>query len=110
MTDTASDSKIVTAAPAVELLATVAALGAVVGLGSVRGAARSCTSLSRGVSGGHHDGGADLRGHAKDRRGAGLRGRMTAYCTGKAAVSGLGRAVLDHALNDDEFSPGAWPQ
>ena len=28
-------------------------------------------------------------GMAGDRRGAGLRGRMSAYCTGKAAVSGL---------------------
>nr|WP_232327803.1 hypothetical protein [Kibdelosporangium sp. MJ126-NF4]CEL13366.1 hypothetical protein [Kibdelosporangium sp. MJ126-NF4] len=28
---------------------------------------------------------------------------MTAYCTGKAAVSGLGRAVLDRALNDEDF-------
>lgn len=42
-------------------------------------------------------------GMAGDRRGAGLRGRMTAYCTGKAAVSGLGRAVLDRALNDKGF-------
>ncbi|NUT96391.1 MAG: hypothetical protein HOY78_30625 [Saccharothrix sp.] len=42
-------------------------------------------------------------GMAGDRRGAGLRGRMTAYCTGKAAVSGLGRAVLDRALDDTAF-------
>jgi hypothetical protein len=42
-------------------------------------------------------------GMAGDRRGVGLRGRMTAYCTGKAAVSGLGRAVLDRALNDEDF-------
>jgi hypothetical protein len=42
-------------------------------------------------------------GMAGDRRGTGLRGRMTAYCTGKAAVSGLGRAVLDRALNDEDF-------
>lgn len=41
-------------------------------------------------------------GMAEDRRGAGLRGRMTAYCTGKAAVSGLGRAV-DRAVNDEGF-------
>ncbi|MGM1061351.1 hypothetical protein [Saccharothrix sp. Mg75] len=42
-------------------------------------------------------------GMAGDRRGVGLRGRMAAYCTGKAAVSGLGRAVLDRALNDGAF-------
>jgi hypothetical protein len=42
-------------------------------------------------------------GMAGDRRGAGLRGRMTAYCTGKAAVLGLGRAVLDRALDDEGF-------
>ena len=42
-------------------------------------------------------------GMTGDRRGAGLRGRMTAYCTGKAAVSGLGRAVLDRALNEERF-------
>ncbi|ACU37439.1 hypothetical protein [Actinosynnema mirum] len=42
-------------------------------------------------------------GMAGDRRGAGLRGRMTAYTTGKAAVSGLGRAVLDRALADEGF-------
>jgi hypothetical protein len=45
-------------------------------------------------------------GMAGDRRGAGLRGRMTAYCTGKAAVSGLGRAVLDRALNHEGFLAG----
>ncbi|MEU4807187.1 hypothetical protein [Actinosynnema sp. NPDC023587] len=42
-------------------------------------------------------------GMAGDRRGAGLRGRMIAYRTGKAAVSGLGRAVLDRAFNDQDF-------
>ncbi|WP_156077285.1 hypothetical protein [Saccharothrix sp. NRRL B-16314] len=46
-------------------------------------------------------------GMAGDRGGAGLSGRMAAYCTGKAAVSGLGRAVLDRALNDVASSHGS---
>jgi hypothetical protein len=42
-------------------------------------------------------------GMAGERRGAGLRGRLTVYRRGKAAVSGLGEAVLDRALADVGF-------
>ena len=39
-------------------------------------------------------------GMAGERRGRGLRGRLNAYLTGKALVSGLGEAALDRALAD----------
>lgn len=39
-------------------------------------------------------------GMAGERRGQGLRGRLTTYARGKAATSGLGEAVLDRALAD----------
>jgi hypothetical protein len=42
-------------------------------------------------------------GMAGERRGHGLRGRLTVYRRGKAAVSGLGEAVLDRALADAAF-------
>ncbi|SCG40856.1 hypothetical protein GA0070619_1026 [Micromonospora zamorensis] len=42
-------------------------------------------------------------GMAGERRGQGLRGRLTVYRRGKAAVSGLGEAVLDRALADATF-------
>jgi hypothetical protein len=42
-------------------------------------------------------------GMAGERRGQGLRGRLTVYRRGKAAVSGLGEAVLDRALSDPGF-------
>ena len=42
-------------------------------------------------------------GMAGERRGQGLRGRLTVYRRGKAAVSGLGEAVLDRALADPVF-------
>lgn len=39
-------------------------------------------------------------GMAGERRGAGLRGRLAVYGSGKALASGLGEAVLDRALAD----------
>lgn len=39
-------------------------------------------------------------GMAGQRRGQGIQGRLRIYLTGKAAVSGLGEAVLDRALAD----------
>lgn len=42
-------------------------------------------------------------GMAGERRGAGLRGRLRVYASGKAAVSGLGEAALDRALADPEW-------
>jgi len=42
-------------------------------------------------------------GMAGERRGQGIRGRLTVYRRGKGAVSGLGEAVLDRALADVEF-------
>jgi hypothetical protein len=39
-------------------------------------------------------------GMAGERRGQGLRGRLTVNSRGKAAVSGLGEAALDRALAD----------
>lgn len=42
-------------------------------------------------------------GMAGERRGQGIRGRLTVYRRGKAAVSGLGEAVLDRALADQAF-------
>jgi len=45
-------------------------------------------------------------GMAGERRGQGIRGRLTVYRRGKAAVSGLGEAVLDRALADATFVHG----
>lgn len=42
-------------------------------------------------------------GMAGERRGSGLRGRLTVYRSGKAMVSGLGEAVLDRALADPDW-------
>jgi hypothetical protein len=42
-------------------------------------------------------------GMAGERRGAGLRGRLRVYSSGKAIASGLGEAVFDRALRDAEF-------
>jgi hypothetical protein len=42
-------------------------------------------------------------GMAGERRGQGIRGRLTVYRRGKAAVSGLGEAALDRALADPVF-------
>jgi hypothetical protein len=39
-------------------------------------------------------------GMAGERRGAGLRGRLDVYRSGKALTSGLGEAVFDRALAD----------
>lgn len=42
-------------------------------------------------------------GMAGERRGNGLRGRLSVYCSGKALASGLGEAVFDRALADEEW-------
>ena len=42
-------------------------------------------------------------GMAGERRGQGVRGRLTVYARGRAAVSGLGEAVLDRALADPDW-------
>lgn len=42
-------------------------------------------------------------GSAGERRGAGLRGRLRVYASGKGAVSGLGEAVLDRAVADADW-------
>jgi hypothetical protein len=42
-------------------------------------------------------------GMAGERRGRGVRSRLCVYLTGKAAVSGLGEAVLDRALADQTW-------
>jgi hypothetical protein len=39
-------------------------------------------------------------GMAGERRGQGIRGRLSVYATGKGLVSGLGEAVMDRALAD----------
>lgn len=39
-------------------------------------------------------------GMAGERRGQGIRGRLTVYARGRGAVSGLGEAVLNRALAD----------
>jgi len=39
-------------------------------------------------------------GMAGERRGRGIRGRLTVYRRGKGAVSGLGEAAMDRALAD----------
>ncbi|WP_233226211.1 hypothetical protein [Amycolatopsis sp. CA-126428] len=42
-------------------------------------------------------------GMAGERRGQGIRGRLTTYARGKALASGLGEAVLDRALADSQW-------
>lgn len=42
-------------------------------------------------------------GMAGERRGRGIRGRLTVYSRGKAVVSGLGEAAMDRALADPEW-------
>jgi len=42
-------------------------------------------------------------GMAAERNGAGLRGRLRVYRTGKGAVSGFGEAAFDRALGDPEW-------
>lgn len=42
-------------------------------------------------------------GMAGERRGQGVRGRLTVYARGRGAVSGLGEAVLDRALGDPDW-------
>lgn len=42
-------------------------------------------------------------GMAGERRGAGIRGRLSVYLSGKALASGLGEAVFDRALADPEW-------
>jgi hypothetical protein len=48
-------------------------------------------------------GGLVYAGMAGERGGQGIHGRLTVYRRGKAAVSGLGEAVLDRALADPAF-------
>jgi hypothetical protein len=40
---------------------------------------------------------------AAERRGQGIRGRLTVYRRGRAAVSGLGEAAMDRALRDPDW-------
>lgn len=42
-------------------------------------------------------------GMTGERRGRGVRGRLTVYARGRGAVSGLGEAVLDRALADPDW-------
>lgn len=42
-------------------------------------------------------------GMAGERSGRGLRGRLSVYLSGKAAVSGLGEAAMDRALGDADW-------
>lgn len=42
-------------------------------------------------------------GMAGERRGQGIRGRLTIYARGRALASGLGEAVLDRALSDTNW-------
>ena len=42
-------------------------------------------------------------GMAGERRGQGIRGRLSVYRRGKALVSGLGEAVMDRALADSDW-------
>jgi len=42
-------------------------------------------------------------GMAGERRGAGLRGRLAVYASGKALASGLGEAVFDRAIADEAW-------
>lgn len=48
----------------------------------------------------HVDGAVVYVGMAGERRGRGIRGRLTIYSRGKGAVSGLGEAAMDRALAD----------
>ena len=49
------------------------------------------------------DGAAVYVGMAGERRGRGIRGRLTVYRRGKGAVSGLGEAAMDRALADPDW-------
>jgi hypothetical protein len=40
---------------------------------------------------------------AGERRGQGIRGRLTVYSRGRGAVSGLGEAAMDRALADADW-------
>ncbi len=42
-------------------------------------------------------------GRAGERRGQGVRGRLSIYARGRGAVSGLGEAALDRALADPDW-------
>lgn len=42
-------------------------------------------------------------GMAAERRGQGIKGRLTVYRRGRAAVSGLGEAAMDRALRDPDW-------
>ena len=42
-------------------------------------------------------------GMAAERRGQGIRGRLTVYRRGRAAVSGLDEAAMDRALADPRW-------
>lgn len=42
-------------------------------------------------------------GMAGERRGRGIRGRLTVYSRGKGVVSGLGEAAMDRALADPDW-------
>lgn len=46
------------------------------------------------------DGAVVYVGMAGERRGRGVRGRLSVYSRGKAVVSGLGEAAMDRALAD----------
>jgi hypothetical protein len=49
------------------------------------------------------DGAVVYVGMAGERRGRGVRGRLTVYRRGKGAVSGLGEAAMDRALADPDW-------
>lgn len=49
------------------------------------------------------DGAVVYVGMAGERRGRGIRGRLSVYSRGKAVVSGLGEAAMDRALADPEW-------
>lgn len=49
-------------------------------------------------------------GMAAERRGQGIKGRLTVYRRGRAAVSGLGEAAMDRALGDAEWLRGRLQQ
>ena len=49
------------------------------------------------------DGAVVYVGMAGERRGRGVRGRLTIYSRGKGVVSGLGEAAMDRALADSEW-------
>jgi len=60
-------------------------------------------TTSPGVYAARADGQVVYVGMAGERRGQGVRGRLTIYARGRGAVSGLGEAVLDRALADPEW-------